>query len=122
MTTELVGIVEDWFTAIVANDADRIGEFMAEDWVIVSATGVSPKEDFLSYVRSGALTHSAMERAGEARVQVHGETAVVTVRVTNTAHFGGQRFDADEWTSDVFVRRAGRWLCVHSHITAVAAS
>jgi hypothetical protein len=44
----------------------------------------------------------------------------VTGRVTNTAHHRGQRFDADEWTTDVFVRRDGRWLCVLSHITAAA--
>jgi hypothetical protein len=37
----------------------------------------------------------------------------------NTAEFGGQTFDADEWTTDVLVRRDGRWLCVLSHITPV---
>ncbi len=51
---------------------------------------------------------------------MYGDTAVLTGRVTNTAHYKGQRFDADEWTSDVFVNRNGRWLCVLSHITAAA--
>jgi hypothetical protein len=55
---------------------------------------------------------------GEPRVKVYGDTAVLTARVTNTAHFGGQQFDADEWTTDVLVRRDGKWLCVLSHITA----
>lgn len=66
---------------------------------------------------SGELTHSAMDRAGEARVRVYGDTAVFTARVTNTAHYGGRQFDADEWTTDVFVKRDGRWVCVLSHIT-----
>jgi len=35
------------------------------------------------------------------------------------AHFGGQQFDADEWATDVLVKRDGRWLGVHSHITSV---
>ena len=53
------------------------------------------------------------------RIEVYGDTAVMTVRVTNSGHYRGQPFSADEWTSDVFLRRDGRWLCALSHITAV---
>lgn len=115
---ELVSMADDWARAIVANDAERIASFMADDWVIVSESGVTHRAEFLSFVTSGDLTHSAMDRVGEVRVRVYGDTAVLTTRATNTAHYGGQRFDADEWTSDVFVRRNGGWLCVLSHITA----
>lgn len=61
-----------------------------------------------------------MDRVGEPRIRVYGDTAVLTARVTNTAFYRDQRFDADEWTTDVFVRRDGRWRCVLSHITPVA--
>ena len=104
---------------MVANDADRIGSFMGDEWVIVSERGISGKEHFLQFVRSGQLTHSSFEMSGDARVKIYGETAVLTCRIINIAHFAGQRFDADEWTTDVFVRREGRWLCVLSHITPV---
>jgi uncharacterized protein (TIGR02246 family) len=117
---EIVAIVDEWAKAIVSNDAERIAGFMADDWVIVSESGITSKEQFLSFVESGELTHSAMDRVGEAAVRVYGDTAILTARVTNTAHHMGQRFDADEWTTDVFVRRDGRWLCVLSHITAAA--
>ncbi len=117
---ELLKLGADWAEAMVANDAERIGSYMADDWVIVSERGISTKEDFLGHVRSGALTHSAFEMKGNyARVKVYGDTAVMSIRVVNTAHFGGQQFDADEWTSDVFIKRDGRWLCVLSHITQV---
>ena len=114
---EILAVADEWMSAIVANDAERIATFMTDDWVIVSDTGVSPRERFLADVASGALTHSAMRRIGEARVRRHGDTVLYTARVTNTAHFGGQTFEADEWTTDVFVRRDGRWLCVLSQIT-----
>ena len=117
---ELVAVGDAWADAIVSNDADRIAGFMADDWVIVSDTGISVREDFLAVVRSGDLTHAAMDRASDARVRVYGDTAVLTGRVTNTAHHLGRRFDADEWTTDVFVRRDGRWLCVLSHITTAS--
>lgn len=118
--TQLVAIGEDWSAAIVSNDAARIAGFMADEWVLVSESGVSPKEHFLSVVESGELTHSAMDRVSEARIRVYGDTAVFTARVTNTAYHLGRRFDADEWTTDVFVKRDGRWLCVLSHITPAA--
>ena len=116
---ELIKLGAEWSEAMVANDADRIGSFMADEWVIVSDRGVAAKEYFLDFVRSGQLMHSAFEMVGDARVKVYGDTAVFTTRVVNTAHFGGQTFEADEWTSDVFAKRDGKWLCVLSHITPV---
>jgi ketosteroid isomerase-like protein len=117
---ELVEVADAWARAIVTNNADEIAGFMSDDWVIVSESGISTKEQFLDLVRSGALTHSAMDRVGEARVRVHGDTALFTARVTNTAHHASQQYDADEWTTDVFIRRDGRWICVLSHITSAA--
>ncbi|MER7112755.1 nuclear transport factor 2 family protein [Streptomyces sp. NPDC000229] len=114
---ELADVVAEWAAAIVANDAERIGAHMTDDWVIVSQSGVATREHFLSLVASGELTHSAMELVGEPRVRIHGDMALFTGRITNTAHYGGERFDADEWTTDVFMRKDGRWRCVLSHIT-----
>jgi hypothetical protein len=59
-----------------------------------------------------------MDLRSRPRVRVYGDTALITGRVTNTAHFRGERYDADEWTTDVFVKRDGRWLCVLSHVTS----
>ncbi|MET9682908.1 nuclear transport factor 2 family protein [Streptomyces coeruleorubidus] len=115
---EFLALAKDWAAAIVADDPARIARFMADEWVIVSESGIDPKEKFLSLVRSGDLTHSAMDLRTRPRVRVYGDTALVTGRVTNTAHFRGERYDADEWTTDVFVKRDGRWLCVLTHITS----
>lgn len=116
---DLLKLGAEWAASMVANDAELIGSFMTDDWVIVSERGISTRQDFLSYVESGALTHSSFEMADEARIKVYGDTAIVTIRVVNTAHFGGQQFDADEWATDVFIKQDGKWLCAHSHITAV---
>ncbi|MFF8933288.1 nuclear transport factor 2 family protein [Streptomyces paradoxus] len=116
----LARLAEGWAEAIVSDDPARIAALMADEWVIVSDSGIDTRERFLSLVESGALTHSAMDLRTEPRIRVYGDTAVVTARVTNTAHYQGERHDADEWTTDVFVRRQGRWLCVLSHITPAA--
>ncbi|MEW9513904.1 nuclear transport factor 2 family protein [Streptomyces bacillaris] len=116
----LASVVDAWAAAIVANDADRIAAYMADEWVIVSESGITDRDTFLAFVASGDLTHSAMRAVTPPRIRVHGDAALVTVRITNTAHYGGRRFDADEWTTDVFVRRDGHWRCVLSHITPAA--
>jgi ketosteroid isomerase-like protein len=121
VAAEIVAIADDWARAIAGNDAERIAGVMADERVIVSESGISTEEDFLSVVRSGALTHSAMDRITHPRIRVYGDTAIFTARVTNTAHYGGERFDADEWTTDVFVLRNSRWQCVLSQITRAAA-
>jgi uncharacterized protein (TIGR02246 family) len=108
-----------WTSAIVANDADRIAEFMTDDWVIVSASGVMTAAVFLSLIRSGELIHTAMDPVGGSRVRFHGDAALLTVRVTSIAEYGGRQIPADEWTTSVFVRRDGRWLCDLTQITAV---
>jgi len=119
---ELVAIAQAWAAAIVSNDAARIARFLADEWVIVSDSGIGTREQFLSLVASGDLTHAAMDLVSEPRVRVYGETAVVTCRITNTAHYAERRFEADEWTTDVFVKRQDRWRCVLSQITAAVAT
>jgi ketosteroid isomerase-like protein len=114
---EILNLAEGWAKALVSNDADAIGSFMGDDWVIVGQSGVTGKRDFLPLVESGNLTHETMELVGEARVRIHGDAAILTGRVTNNGHYRGEPFSADEWTTDVFLRREGRWLCVLSHVT-----
>jgi ketosteroid isomerase-like protein len=112
-----------WRRAIVANDAVAIARFVADDWVLVDADGVGERADFLALVGSGELRHSAMDvHGGTERVRFLGDTALYTARITNTAHFGGEEFRADEWTTDVYVRGPGGWVCVHSHVTPAGAT
>jgi hypothetical protein len=117
---ELAAIEDGWARAIVSGDAERIAGFMADGWAGVSNSGITSGERFLAVIRSGELTHSAMVPVGLSRIRVYRDAAVVTMRVTSTAHYKGQRLDADEWTTDVFVRRDGRGLCELAQITAAA--
>jgi ketosteroid isomerase-like protein len=123
MARAILATEDDWTNAILSNDADWIETFVADDWVIVSDSGITPRQRFLEVIRSGQLSHSAMAASGEPRIRVYGDTAIVTVRVVSTAHYQGHRLDADEWTTDVFDRHSdGRWLCRLTHITTARRS
>ncbi|KAA8885134.1 nuclear transport factor 2 family protein [Nocardia colli] len=117
----LVALLDEWMAAIVTNDAARIADYMTDDWIMVSENGITPAARFLTLVETGALSHSAMQRTSDAATfEYRGNVAVLTVRATNTAHFQGKRFDADEWTTDVFVETEQGWRCSLTHITAVS--
>jgi ketosteroid isomerase-like protein len=44
---ELAGVVREWDLAMVANDAEAIGRYMAEDWIIIGADGATTGGTYL---------------------------------------------------------------------------
>lgn len=114
---EFHALLEAWAAAIVADDADRIGAYAEPDWVIVGPEGGPGSRDaFLAYVASGALTHSQM--AFEVLdVRLYGDVGIVLAHGTNRGTWQGEPFTADEWVTDVFVRRGDAWRCALTALT-----
>jgi ketosteroid isomerase-like protein len=111
---------EAWDRAMVTNDADAIGRFMADDWTIVGPDGgVGDRATFLALVRSGALTHDVME-SHDVRVRVYGDAAVVIARGVSGGAFEGRPFHLVERVTCTFVRQAGEWRCVATHLSPLA--
>lgn len=114
---ELQALLEAWAEAIVSDDADRIGGFAEPDWQLVTPeSGPVPRERFLSAVRSGDLTHDTMTFEVQ-HVRRLGGVTVVVAHGTSSGRYRGQRFSAEEWVTDCFVRRADRWSCALSALT-----
>jgi ketosteroid isomerase-like protein len=117
---ELIGVAQAWDRAIVQNDADAIGHFMADDWTIVGSDGsMFDKATFLGLIRSGALSHNVMESEGF-HVRIYGNSAVVIARGSSGGTYKGQPFHEFERSSCVFVRQEGRWQCVLTHLSRLA--
>jgi len=110
-------LLDQWAEAIVANDAGRIGSFAEPDWVIVGPEGgPGERARFLEVVESGELTHSDMTfEVLESRV--YGDVAIVLAHGTNHGAWRNEPFAADEWATDVFVRRAEGWRCAFTALT-----
>ena len=114
---ELLKIEKSFSQAIVANDAQAISRFLADEWIIIDSDGgIIDKTRFLDVIKSGALTHELMESA-DARVRVYGDTAIITAMATSKGKYGGQAFTTHERATDVFVKISGRWQCVHSQLS-----
>jgi ketosteroid isomerase-like protein len=114
---ELINLERDFERAVVANDAEAIGKFLADDWVIIDPDGnIIDKARFLSVIKSGALTHEVME-SDNMSVRTYGDSAVVTALTTTKGKFAGQEFSTRERATDFFVKQGGRWQCVFSQLT-----
>jgi ketosteroid isomerase-like protein len=114
---ELLKLEKEFARAIVKNDAEAIGQFLADDWVIIDADGgIIDKARFLGVVESGALTHEMME-SDDVEVRIYGDSAVVSGLTRTKGKFMGQDFSTQERATDVFVMQNGRWQCVFSQLT-----
>jgi ketosteroid isomerase-like protein len=114
---EVLNAIDAWDRAMVTNDADAIGAYMAEDWTIVGPDGsVTDKRRFLDQVRSGALTHDVME-SHDMDLRMYGDAAVVVARGLSGGAYEGNPFHLVERVSSVFIRADGRWRCVLTHLS-----
>jgi ketosteroid isomerase-like protein len=117
---ELIALTNEWDRAMIQNDADGIGRYMADDWTIVGSDGsMSDKATFLGLVKSGALTHDVMQ-SEELRIRIYGSTAVVLARGVSGGKYQGQAFREVEQSSNVFIKQHGQWKCVLTHLSRLA--
>ncbi len=114
---EVRRLEKEFSQAIVRNDAETVGRFLADDWIIIDPDGgIIDKVRFLDVIKSGALTHEMMESA-DTRVRIYRNTAIVTALTTTKGKYSGQAFRTRERASDVFVKKDGRWQCAFSQLT-----
>jgi hypothetical protein len=87
--TAVLANYEDQRRAMVAGDADALGELLAADFTLVHMTGYrQPKAEWLADVRSGAMTYHAMADV-DVSVDVSGDAPVVTARTRTAATIWG---------------------------------
>jgi ketosteroid isomerase-like protein len=121
LQSQVLAVVHDWDQAMVRNDAEEIGRFMADDWTITGADGItSDKATFLALIRSGDLTHDVM-RSEDVVIRIYGDAAVVTGSGISGGLFRGQRFHEVERQSNVFIRNGSQWRCVLTHLSRLPA-
>jgi ketosteroid isomerase-like protein len=117
MQEEILRMEKDFGQAVIKNDADAVGQFLTEDWIIIDPDGgVIDKARFLSVIKSGALTHEQMD-SDDVRIRVYADTAIATALTRTKGKFMGQDFITQERATDVLVKKDGRWQIVFSQLT-----
>lgn len=103
----------DFIRAVQMSDTRRFDEILAADFLNSNPDGtLIDKRAFLAQIgRPATITNLAAE---DVRIRLFGDTAIIHGRTTYN-HADG-RAAAGRYT-DVWVRRAGDWLCVSAHVT-----
>src|SRR5438093_12954709 len=114
---EILELEREFGEAMIQNDADAIGRFLSDDWIIIDPDGgVIDKPRFLAVIKSGALKHEAMD-SEDIRVRTYPDSATVTAVTSTKSKYLGREFKTRERATDVFVKKEGRWQCVLTHPT-----
>lgn len=122
MESSLCAAAAEWDQAMLSNDAEGIGRYMAESWRIIGADGgITDRSTFLAQIRDGRLSHHTMTTE-EADVQIFSSVGILVARGVSAGVFEGHAFRVVERQSNVFVHDAGRWQCVLTHLSPLAAS
>lgn len=106
--------------ALQRNDVTALERVLTPDWLIVDSDGHQISRDrFLSLLRSGELSHSAM-RSSETRIRICGDAAVTTVRADGQGTYHGNAFRFSERSTDVWLWIDGQWVCALTQLTRIA--
>lgn len=113
---DLILFCKQWDEAMVTNNVEAIGEFMAEDWIIIGADGITSKISFLKLIESGDLTHNRMD-SDEMTIKMYGDTGIVISIGTSAGNYKDQAFSFYEWSTSVFIYTREKWVCVLTMLT-----
>lgn len=109
--------------AIEKGDVDRYASYVHPDFtsfgendVYLAAGKEAEVRSYRDYLRRATGVHTEMHQPA---VTVRGDTAWITYYWTDAGIIEGKRFTSRGKSTRIFVREAGRWLCIHGHYTAV---
>ncbi len=109
-----------WDHAMISNDADAIGRYMADSWRIIGADGgITDRAAFLAQIRDGRLSHDIMTTE-DATMELHGAVGILIAHGVSSGKFEGHAFRVVERQSNVFVWDAGVWRCVLTHLSPMS--
>ena len=111
----------EWATAVKERDVEKLSRLEAEEFEFTGPTGqIWTKASQLETIKAGDLEIDSFE-VSELKARVYGDTAVVRLRIFWNGRFRGADLGGPQRVTDVWVKRDGRWQCVASHATRLAA-
>ncbi|HEV3438099.1 MAG TPA: nuclear transport factor 2 family protein [Gemmata sp.] len=112
---KLLKLETQWNEAHLRGDADALGQLWAEELVVtVQEIPVMNKSQSLKIVSSGLVKFKRYETS-DVKINVFGDSAVVTGRLKRVREKQGKDFEDDWQFTKVYVRCDGKWQVVAWH-------
>jgi ketosteroid isomerase-like protein len=116
---ELIGVENAWKQAVVKRDVSALQHLYADEYMSVDQEGMTwnKKEDI--EIDTAGVSRLSTYKLEDLTVRIYGDVAVVTGRNSATGKVLDREAKAQNRFTDVFVKRDGRWQCVHSQTTPI---
>ena len=117
----LIALEQQWNDAILKNDSVTAGAFMAAEWTEITSDGsvLSRAEDIAELVGG---YHATSLRLSDISAHVYDNAAVVSGISEEQSTYKGKDTSGRFRWMDVWVRRAGKWVCVMSTVARITST
>ncbi len=106
--------------ALVDADTATARRMMASDFQAVTPSGDTLSlDDYLGAVAAGVIDYLVFKPVSRIAVRPSGDSAAIRYKVSFDLVAGGTRVTHKGWITELWERRAGRWLLVWEHATAI---
>jgi len=119
--TQIINIEERLRQAMLASDVSVLNELLAPEIIITNhLRALLEKQDDLAAHESGLIKINDL-KPSEQHIQVHGEVAIVSVRMQISGSYEGSPTNGDFHFTRVWaVHSRGTWHIIAAHIGMVA--
>jgi ketosteroid isomerase-like protein len=118
---EVARLSQRVYEAYVKVDTSFLDGALADDWMVITPSGnTRDKAQLLKELKDGTIKFDAMDESN-VKVRVYGDAAIVTGRLRSKEKLHGQEVGGLLRYTQVFVRQGGKWRCVSSQATRIAA-
>lgn len=116
---KLIRLKLDWGKAYVKRDAAMLERIIADEYTVTDENGATTAREAIiaDFKNSSAIYDSAVYE--DAKVRIYGDTAIVAGRGTVKGRGKTTAFHTQYFSTNVFVKRDGRWQAVATHISGV---
>ena len=113
---QIVSKEREELDSLKTGDLERFASLLADDALFVDAHGPASKAEVMKNVAGFRLLDYSMENVRF--VPFSSKSGLITYTVTEKGIAHGKAFAAHVHVSAVWVKRAGRWVCLFSQETA----
>jgi hypothetical protein len=116
---QLMKLGDELAAAEQRGDVAFLDRTVVDDYILIGPRGfMLNKEQWLARYKTGALQTGANER-DQVQLRIYGNAAIMTARETVTGSYEGHEFHNQLRSTNVFVKRNGRWLLAHTQLSPI---
>ena len=116
---ELIRVENAWKQAVVKRDVSALQYLYADEYMSVDQEGMTWNKKQDIEIDTAGVSRLSTYKLEDINVRIYGDVAVVTGRNYATGKVLDGAAKAQTRFTDVFVKRDGRWQCVHSQTTPI---